>query len=347
MNITRTAGDDHPQRVDAHRVGQPLAGCIERIGHGRGWQHQQGREAQTERHGSLGTAHGSSWVECAPQSVGRRAGASFARCRKIDPPHSPSGRGAPSTRANDALPILRRLDKVHASLPPLGSSCIPTHATQSPNQEDLSRPWHAPASRTSPRPSGAANGAALGAPDLTEPGSYPFGENVFNLAVQRERLPKDVFRQLQATLDRGEALDPSLADAVAKAMRSGPWSSGATHFTHWFQPLTGLDGREARLLLSSPTGDGTRDRRVLRQGADPGRAGRLLVPDGRHARDLRGARLHRVGPDVAGVPASRTPTARCCASRRRSRRGPARRSTTKIPLLRSMDALSTRGRSAP
>jgi glutamine synthetase len=53
-----------------------------------------------------------------------------------------------------------------------------------------------------------ANCAALGAPDLTEPGSYPFGDNVFNLAVQKERLPRDVFRQLQATLDRGQALDP-------------------------------------------------------------------------------------------------------------------------------------------
>ncbi|MGZ6697907.1 MAG: hypothetical protein ACXVFL_20010, partial [Solirubrobacteraceae bacterium] len=51
----------------------------------------------------------------------------------------------------------------------------------------------------------SANGGALGAPDLTEPGSYPFGENVFSPAVQKERLPKDVFKQLQATLDRGEA----------------------------------------------------------------------------------------------------------------------------------------------
>ena len=51
----------------------------------------------------------------------------------------------------------------------------------------------------------SANGAALGAPDLTEPGSYPFGDNVFSLAVQKQRLPKEVFKQLLATLDRGEA----------------------------------------------------------------------------------------------------------------------------------------------
>jgi len=74
----------------------------------------------------------------------------------------------------------------------------------------------------------SANGGALGAPDLTEPGSYPFGESVFSPAVQKDRLPKDVYKQLQATLDRGEALDPSLADAVAKEMREWAMEKGAT-----------------------------------------------------------------------------------------------------------------------
>jgi glutamine synthetase len=101
-----------------------------------------------------------------------------------------------------------------------------------------------------------ANGAALGAPDLTEPGSYPFGENVFNVAVQKERLPKEVFRQLQATLDRGEALDPSLADAVAKEMREWAMEHGATHYTHWFQPLTNSTA-EKHDSFYEPVGDGT------------------------------------------------------------------------------------------
>jgi glutamine synthetase len=99
------------------------------------------------------------------------------------------------------------------------------------------------------------NGAALGSPDLTEPGSYPFGENVFSLAVQRERLPKETFRALQATLDRGESLDPSLADAVAKEMREWALERGATHFTHWFQPLTGVTA-EKHDSFYEPTGDG-------------------------------------------------------------------------------------------
>ncbi|CAA9470866.1 MAG: Glutamine synthetase type III, GlnN, partial [uncultured Rubrobacteraceae bacterium] len=62
----------------------------------------------------------------------------------------------------------------------------------------------------------------------------------------------------------------------------------------------GLDRREARLLLRAHRRR-HRDRGVLRQGAHPGRARRVVVPDGRHPRDLRGPRLHRVGPDVAGV----------------------------------------------
>ncbi len=85
----------------------------------------------------------------------------------------------------------------------------------------------------------SSNGEALGALDLTQPENNPFGANVFSVAVQRERLPADVFEKLQATLEGGEALDPGLADAVAEAMKEWALENGATHFTHMFQPLTG------------------------------------------------------------------------------------------------------------
>src|SRR5579884_4353145 len=65
----------------------------------------------------------------------------------------------------------------------------------------------------------APNGGALGAPDLTLADNQVFGANVFSPAVQRQRLPTDVFNRLQDTLARGEALDTSLADAVALAMK--------------------------------------------------------------------------------------------------------------------------------
>jgi glutamine synthetase len=84
------------------------------------------------------------------------------------------------------------------------------------------------------------NGEALGTVDLTKDDNNPFGTQVFSPAVQKALLPKDVFEKLQATLEHGEALDPSLADAVADAMREWALERGATHFTHVFQPLTGL-----------------------------------------------------------------------------------------------------------
>jgi glutamine synthetase len=100
------------------------------------------------------------------------------------------------------------------------------------------------------------NGAALGAQDLTLPDNQVFGANVFSPAEQRQRLPKAVYRQLQLTLERGEALDSSLADAVALAMKEWALERGATHYAHWFQPLTGSTA-EKHDSFYNPVGDGT------------------------------------------------------------------------------------------
>ncbi len=102
----------------------------------------------------------------------------------------------------------------------------------------------------------APNGGALGAPDLTSPDNQVFGSNVFSPAIQRQRLPKDVFRRLQQTLARGDALDTSLADAVALAMKEWALENGASHYTHWFQPLTGSTA-EKHDSFYGPTGEGT------------------------------------------------------------------------------------------
>ncbi len=102
----------------------------------------------------------------------------------------------------------------------------------------------------------SANGGALGAPDLTEPASYPFAEDVFSLAVQRQRLPKDVFRQLDTALRDGDAIEPAVADSIANAMKEWALENGATHFTHWFQPLTGSTA-EKHDSFFSPSPDGT------------------------------------------------------------------------------------------
>ncbi len=99
------------------------------------------------------------------------------------------------------------------------------------------------------------NGGSLGQADLTQPGANVFGEMVFSTAVQRQRLPKAVYKQLQETLESGELLEPALADAVATAMKEWAMEHGATHYTHWFQPLTNSTA-EKHDSFYAPTGDG-------------------------------------------------------------------------------------------
>ncbi len=101
----------------------------------------------------------------------------------------------------------------------------------------------------------SSNGESLGALDLTLPENAAFGANVFDVEVQKERLPSDVFEKLQATLAHGEALDPSLADAVAEAMMEWALENGATHYTHMFQPLTGSTA-EKHDSFFEPAGEG-------------------------------------------------------------------------------------------
>ena len=67
-----------------------------------------------------------------------------------------------------------------------------------------------------------------------------FGSLVFNDEVMKERLPKDTYKTLRRTIDMGKSLDKSIADVVANAMKDWAIEKGATHFTHWFQPMTGV-----------------------------------------------------------------------------------------------------------
>jgi glutamine synthetase len=102
----------------------------------------------------------------------------------------------------------------------------------------------------------SADGGALGSPDLTVPANQVFGANVFSVEVQRQRLPKHVFKALQGSLARGDALDTMLADSIAQAMKEWALERGATHYTHWFQPLTGMTA-EKHDSFYGPTGDGS------------------------------------------------------------------------------------------
>src|SRR6516165_10070785 len=82
-----------------------------------------------------------------------------------------------------------------------------------------------------------------------------FGSLVFNDEVQQKRLPKPAYHALRRTITYGEALDVSAADAIAKAMKEWAVEHGATHYTHWFQPLTGITAEKHDSFLT-PTSDG-------------------------------------------------------------------------------------------
>ena len=104
-----------------------------------------------------------------------------------------------------------------------------------------------------------------------------FGQHVFSEPVQRERLPKPVFKALQKTIKQGATLDPSIADAVATAMKDWAIEKGATHFTHMFQPMTGLTAEKHDSFL---------------QPSEPGQA--LL--------EFSGKELVRGEPDASSFP---------------------------------------------
>ena len=82
-----------------------------------------------------------------------------------------------------------------------------------------------------------------------------FGANVFSDRLMRERLPKETYKALRQTIDRGASLRPEVAAVVANAMKDWAIEKGATHYTHWFQPLTGATAEKHDSFIM-PTGDG-------------------------------------------------------------------------------------------
>lgn len=83
-----------------------------------------------------------------------------------------------------------------------------------------------------------------------------FGSMVFNEAVMRERLPKETFKALKKTMDEGIPLDMSVANTIANAMKDWAVEKGATHYTHWFQPMTGITAEKHDSFIT-PQGNGT------------------------------------------------------------------------------------------
>ena len=83
-----------------------------------------------------------------------------------------------------------------------------------------------------------------------------FGENVFNDAVMKERLPKNVYKNLKLAIAGVQELNITDADVVANAMKNWAIEKGATHYTHWFQPLTGTTAEKHDSFISAPNENG-------------------------------------------------------------------------------------------
>ena len=84
-----------------------------------------------------------------------------------------------------------------------------------------------------------------------------FGEDVFTDKVMQERLPKKVYKALKKTIEEGKELDLATADVIAAAMKDWAIEKGATHYTHWFQPLTGVTAEKHDSFITSPNPDGS------------------------------------------------------------------------------------------
>ena len=164
-----------------------------------------------------------------------------------------------------------------------------------------------------------------------------FGCMVFNDDVMRERLPKEVYKSLTKTIATGRAIDASIADVVANAMKDWAIEKGATHYTHWFQPLTGVTAEKHDSFIS-PIGNCKVVMEFSGKELIKGESDASSFPSGglRATFEARGY--------TAWDPASYAfvkdgtlyiPTAFC------SYTGEAL--DTKTPLLRSLDALSTQG----
>lgn len=79
-----------------------------------------------------------------------------------------------------------------------------------------------------------------------------FASKVFTFGKMKERLPRSVYREVRKLMDEGGELSPAMADVVAKAMKDWAVENGATHYSHWFQPLTGITAEKHDSFISAP-----------------------------------------------------------------------------------------------
>src|SRR4051795_2964126 len=178
----------------------------------------------------------------------------------------------------------------------------------------------------------------MGSLDLTVPGNQIFGLNVFGPVAQQQYLPKSLYKRIQSSLESGLPLDLDLADGVASGMRAWALEQGATHYAHWFQPLTGSTA-EKHDSFYSPAGDGTAIAEFSAKELVKGEPDASSFPNG-GVRATFEARGYTAWDPTSPAFVLRRPTGAvlCIPTAFLSWTGEAL--DHKIPLLRSMDALS-------
>ena len=126
-----------------------------------------------------------------------------------------------------------------------------------------------------------------------------FGQDVFNEAVMKERLPEVTYKQMVKLMNEGGEVTLELADIVAKAMKEWAIEKGATHYTHIFQPyIVSIEAEKH----DSFADEGWQDRELLfRQRPDDGRAGCIFLPVRRTPCNLCSKRLYRMGCRITGI----------------------------------------------
>ena len=167
-----------------------------------------------------------------------------------------------------------------------------------------------------------------------------FGENVFTLGTMRQRLTKKIYSEVKKVMDFGGELSPEAADLVAKAMKDWAVENGATHYTHWFQPLTGITAEKHDSFVTHPDAEGKMLMEFSGKELIKGEPDASSFPSGglRATFEARGYTAWDITSpafikEAATGPILCIPTAFC------SYKGEAL--DKKTPLLRSMEALST------
>jgi glutamine synthetase len=127
-----------------------------------------------------------------------------------------------------------------------------------------------------------------------------YGSLVFNDKVMRERLPKDVYKAVRETAKNGSHLKLDVANSVAAVMKNWAIEKGATHYTHWFQPMTGLTAEKHDSFIS-PTDDGGAIMDFSGKELVKGEPDASSFPSGGIKSHLRGERLYSLGSVITSV----------------------------------------------